>query len=79
MPNFKRGDGAVKVAMGGPSGAAKPVLGASHDSWLDSISIGADEDAVLEQFHCRAFDGYHNMRPLGSVKVAGIEVFARYP
>ena len=73
MPHLHVSDGTVEgTTVVGPSGEAKPVLGASHDVGLVCFSIGADEEAVLIHFYCRVLDGGNNMRPCRpGIEVAG--------
>ena len=74
VPYLHVRDGSVEVAIFEPGGSAKPVLSASRDVWLVSVSLGADEDAVLVHRHASVLNCHHNMRPCGGVKVTRGEV-----
>ena len=74
MPHLHVSDGAVKVAIVGPSGSAEPVLSASHDIGLVPVSLGAIEDAILVNLHGGALHGDHNVCPGRGVKIARSDV-----
>ena len=78
MPHLQVPDGTIEVVVHAiPVGSADDVVGAGQDVRLPSVSVGADEDAILIRLHRGILNGYHNMGPRGRVKAARLEVLVR--
>eukprot|EP00518_Triparma_eleuthera_P020211 CAMPEP_0197548102 /NCGR_PEP_ID=MMETSP1320-20131121/2308_1 /TAXON_ID=91990 /ORGANISM="Bolidomonas sp., Strain RCC2347" /LENGTH=64 /DNA_ID=CAMNT_0043108041 /DNA_START=6 /DNA_END=197 /DNA_ORIENTATION=+ len=64
MPHLQVPDCTIEVVFHAiPVGSADDVVGAGQDIGLVSVSLGADQDAILVRLHGGILDGYHHMGP----------------